>query len=272
MDIQTETKWHPLLSDPSDSRRPKPRETGRTMIMDKGLGPNAFQDLLSTSGPYIDLIKFGFGTSPLYPIPMLKAKIASAKAHGIGAFPGGTLLEAAVRLDVTDAFFRSALELGFDAIEVSDGTIDLDRQTRDALVREAGEYGFRVFTEYGKKLTGSRISLDDLCLTAERDLQCGAEAVTIEARESGVGVGLFDEDGKCREEELQQIVRRFPDADRLMWEAPQKEQQALLLRTLGPDVNLGNVSPQDAFSLETLRRGLRSDTFALHRMIAHYEI
>ncbi|MCC3373380.1 phosphosulfolactate synthase [Cohnella sp. REN36] len=272
MDIQIESQWHPLLSDPSESRRPKPREAGRTMVMDKGLGPNAFEDLLTTASPYIDLIKFGFGTSPLYPLPMLREKIASAQKHGIATFPGGTLLEAAVRLDVIDAFFRSALELGFDAVEVSDGTIAMDRRTRDALIRQAGQYGFRVFTEYGKKLSGSRISLDDLCRTAERDLLCGAEAVTVEARESGVGVGLFDEEGNCREEELREIVRRIPDTARLMWEAPQKEQQAHLLRTLGSDVNLGNVSPQDAFALETLRRGLRSDTFGMHPIVADYEI
>ncbi|MBN2984455.1 phosphosulfolactate synthase [Cohnella algarum] len=264
--------WHPRLTDPSDSREVKPRTSGLTMVIDKGLGPHAFQDLLTTSSGYFDLLKFGFGTSSLYPSPLLREKLAQAKNAGIAAFPGGTLLEAAFRLRVVPDFFRSVLELGFDGVEISDGTVHLKRSERDELIREAGLLGLRVFTEYGKKTHGARLDIDDLCRTFERDLNCGAELVTVEARESGQGVGLFDDDGACREDELELVLKRIPDRTKLMWEAPQKDQQAALLRIVGPDVNLGNVQPQEAFALETMRRGLRSDTFGLHRVISDYVI
>jgi len=264
--------WHPILTDPSDSRGAKPRVSGLTMVIDKGLGPNAFYDLLATSADYVDLIKFGFGTSSLYPAPLLREKIAQAKKAGIAAFPGGTLLEAAFRHDVVSDFFGSVMGLGFDGVELSDGTIPLTRAQRDELIREARSLGLRVFTEYGKKTRGSRLDIDDLCRTAERDLRLGAELVTVEARESGNGVGLFDDRGECREEELRLLLKRLPDPTKILWEAPQKDQQAALLRIVGPGANLGNIHPQEAFALETMRRGLRSDTFCLHRTIADYVI
>jgi len=272
MEIKIGASWPAVLEDPSESRTFKPRNAGLTMVIDKGLGPNAYADLLASAAPYIDFIKIGFGTSPLYPIPLLQEKIKLARQAGVAVFPGGTLLEAAVRLNVEDKFFDTVLDLGFDGIEVSDGTIELSRKKRDGLIREATQRGLRVFTEYGKKASGSRVVLDDLRRTAESDLSCGAEMVTVEARESGLGVGLFDESGGCRQDELETLVHKLPFAKNLMWEAPRKNQQVDLLLVLGSEANLGNIPPQEAIPLETLRRGLRSDTFGLHRAISDYMI
>jgi phosphosulfolactate synthase len=272
MDTKIGAAWPAVLTDPSERRSAKPRTSGLTMIIDKGMGAAAFADLLALAGDYIDLVKFGFGTAPLHPLPVLREKIAAARSHGIATFPGGTLLEAAVRHRAEKGFFDMAQELGFDAVEVSDGTIELERQTRDRLIRQAGLLGLRVFTEYGKKTPGSRIDPDDLIRTFEEDCNCGAELVTVEARESGVGVGLFDEKGDCREEELDELLRRLPDPGRVLWEAPHKNQQVALLIRAGTEVNLGNVPPSEAMALETMRRGLRSDTFGLHRSVIDYEI
>ncbi|GIO11820.1 phosphosulfolactate synthase [Cohnella xylanilytica] len=272
MEINTDTSWPQALKDPSDRRAGKPRSSGMTMVIDKGLGALAFADLLAASGDSIDFVKFGFGTSTLYPMPVLRDKIALAQKHGIAVFPGGTLLEAAVRLDVERDFWNVVLELGFDGVEISDGTIELSRRKRDNLIREATQRGLRAFTEYGKKTPGSRIVLDDLRRTIDADCACGAELVTVEARESGVGVGLYDEKGSCREDELRLLQQAVPEANRLMWEAPQKDQQVALLTILGPEANLGNIAPQEVMSLEAMRRGLRSDTFSLHRVVSHYMI
>src|SRR5690606_34324739 len=114
------------------------------------------------------------------------------------------------------------------------------------------------FTEYGKKLSGSRIDAMAFAETAEKDWQAGAELVIVEARESGVGVGLFDERGACREQELQDLLRIVPNRERILWEAPLKEQQVSLIKAIGPEVNLGNIPVQDVMALETMRRGLRS--------------
>ena len=260
------SEWPEILTDPSGRREAKPRTKGRTMVLDKGLGIQAFEDLLELGGEYIDIVKFGFGTSPLYPIPLLRRKIELATANGITVIPGGTLLETAVRLDVVPGFFRQTLALGFTGVEISDGTISMDRETRDELIRDARSLGLQVFTEYGKKLFGSRIDVDAFVATAERDLACGADLVTVEARDSGKGVGLFDENGDCRKDELARLKNAVNDARRIMWEAPLMEQQVALIRALGPDVNIGNVPPQEVIALETMRRGLRSDTFDLQQV------
>lgn len=268
----TRSLWHPQLADPSARRSLKPRRAGLSMVIDKGLGLHAFEDLLVTAGAYVDIIKFGFGTSPLYSSAVLRKKIELARQYGVTVLPGGTLLEAAVRQDVVPSFFRSVLALGFDAVEVSDGTIELNRQLRNELIRTARELGLRVFTEYGKKQAGTRLDVEELRRTAELDWNMGADLVTVEARESGTGVGLFDEQGACREQDLDTIRRAFPDHRRLLWEAPRREQQVALLRTFGPDVNLGNVPVHEMLALEAMRRGLRSDTFGLQQIVPEYVI
>ncbi len=210
--------WSPELYDPSGIRKATEPETvncsasraegrGQTMVIDKGLGRNAFVDLIEIAADYIDCVKFGFGTAPLYNTELLLYKIKLAKKNSIMVMPGGTLLETAVQQDVVPAFFDTICSLGFNGIEVSDGTIELSRSKRTELIQEGRKRGLRVVTEYGKKLSGSLIDATLLAITAEGDWEAGAELVTIEARESGVGVGLFDADGECREEVLETILR-----------------------------------------------------------------
>ncbi|RAP76494.1 phosphosulfolactate synthase [Paenibacillus montanisoli] len=264
--------WPAALNDPSGQRdmssRPEfgqnaHRITGRgkTMVIDKGLGRHAFSDLLETAGGYIDCIKLGFGTAPLYPTDLLLSKIELAKRCGLLIMPGGTLLEAAVQQDVVPAFFHTACRLGFNGVEVSDGTIELSRKRRTELIQEGIKHGLQVVTEYGKKLSGSLVDIKELVATAEADWQSGAQMVTIEARESGTDVGLFDRNGECPRSVLEAVSHSLGDISRIMWETPLKSQQVLLLQTFGAEVNLGNIQPAEALALETMRRGLRSDTF-----------
>lgn len=273
--------WPEALHDPSGQRRQSERssleksaspKTGRglTMVIDKGLGRHSFTDLLETAGGYIDCIKFGFGTAPLYPTDLLLSKIELAKRYGLTVMPGGTLLEAAIKQNVVPAFFNTVCRLGFNGIEVSDGTIEVSRSRRTELIREGIKLGLRVVTEYGKKLSGSLIDATSLAVTVDEDLAEGAELVTVEARESGKGVGLFDERGDCSEDVLESVTRMLGDCSRIMWETPLKHQQVLMIQTFGSDVNLGNIPPSDVLSLETLRRGLRSDTFHFGDTVAPF--
>ncbi|MNI96235.1 Phosphosulfolactate synthase [compost metagenome] len=78
-------------------------------------------------------------------------------------------------------------------------------------------------------------------------------------------MGVFDENGKCRDAEVQAVLEGVPSPYLLLWEAPQKSQQVHLIKWLGADINLGNIAPQDVIALEALRRGLRSDTFGLQQ-------
>jgi phosphosulfolactate synthase len=261
METLKQTLWHPTLLDPTGRREEKPRISGKTMVIDKGLGWNGFADLLETAASHVDMIKIGFGTSPLYPHHVIKQKIEAAKARKISVYPGGTFLEVAVANDLVDEYFETVLELGFTGVEVSDGTIDLDRNTRSRLILKGLDAGLTVYTEYGKKCWGSLIELKSLIQTVTMDIRLGADLVTIEGRESGMGVGIFDENGGCKDEQIREVLDHIPNRHLLLWEAPQKSQQVHLIRMLGPEINLGNISAQDILALEALRRGLRSDTF-----------
>lgn len=263
--------WPTELSDPCGFRKPSVLDStnethhvtsrGHTMVIDKGLGRNSFMDLMETGSNYIDCVKFGFGTAPLYNTELLLYKINLAKLHGVTVMPGGTLLETAVQQDVVPDFFNTICNLGFNGVEVSDGTIELSRAKRTELIQEGKKYGLKVFTEYGKKMSGSLIDAAVLADTLEDDLKAGAELLTIEARESGMGVGVFDEHGECQLNLLDDVLKFVTDLDKLIWEAPLKSQQVLFLNKFGPNANVGNIFPGDILSLETLRRGLRQDTF-----------
>ncbi|CAN7709789.1 phosphosulfolactate synthase [Paenibacillus sp. LjRoot56] len=262
MEVTSQLKWNPVLADPTGKRQLKPRTLGKTMVMDKGLGMLAFQDLLQTSSSHVDMIKLGFGTSPLYPQSVLRSKINLAKENNILIYPGGTFLEVAVTQNAVDSFFDMILALGFNGVEISDGTIQMDRRQRNKLITRGLDEGLEVVTEYGKKGWGSSIELTELIDTVLIDSELGASLVTIEARESGMGVGIFDGEGKCKDEELHSVLASI-SGHKLLWEAPQKSQQVHLINSLGPDIHLGNISPDEVIALEALRRGLRSDTLSL---------
>lgn len=264
--------WHPLLLDPSGERTSKPRQTGKTMIIDKGLGLHAFEDLLQTVGEYIDIVKLGFGTSPLYPTEVLRQKAEMAKTYNICFIPGGTFLEIAVQQDIVPSFFHMVKQLGFTGVEVSDGSISLSRRQRSDLIVRGREEGFVVFSEYGKKLSGSGIDMEALIETVYEDREHGSEFLTIEGRESGIDVGIYDKQGECVQESFRNIVSQIPHMDWIMWEAPLKSQQLFMLKELGSNVNLGNIAPQDVMTLEALRRGLRSDTFVTKLQVYDYVI
>ncbi|MEK8132754.1 phosphosulfolactate synthase [Paenibacillus filicis] len=266
MEVSTPLQWQPRLGDPTGLRSGKPRTTGKTMVIDKGLGLHALEDLLQTAGRHMDMLKIGFGTSPLYDTSLLRKKIEMVKAHDILIYPGGTFLEVAIVQQSVDHYMDMLAYLGFTGIEVSDGTIEVPRSLRSELILRGRDAGLTVITEYGKKGWGSAIELEELVETAVIDAELGAELVTIEGRESGKGVGIYDESGGCKDEELERVLSQVPHPGMLLWEAPHKDQQVHLLQRIGSHIHLGNILPSDVISLEALRRGLRSDTLALERL------
>jgi phosphosulfolactate synthase len=228
MELTIQTGWHPLLTDPIGMRTKKPRTSGKTMIIDKGLGLHAFEDLLQTSSDYVDMIKLGFGTSALYSNHVLRRKIQLAKSYEVQIFPGGTFLEVAVSQGVVDLFYETVHNLGFTGIEVSDGTIEINRSLRNELILRGLESELTVFTEYGKKCWGSRIEIEDLMETIHLDIEYGASMVIVEGRESGAGVGIYNEKGECRDEEVQEVYEKISNPSLILWEAPLKSQQVYL--------------------------------------------
>lgn len=241
----------------------KPRQHGCTMLLDKRLGLLETCDLLELACDYIDIIKLTFGTSALYPERILRDKIQLIRLYGIDVYPGGTLFEIACWQGRLGAFLERAAELGFTGVEISDGTIPLSTQERRQAVRQAKSMGFKVVTEVGKK-NGAPISIMRMQQIIADDLEQGADKVIIEGRESGRGVGVYDHVGGVKEREIEALMHGLPSLEPyLIWEAPLKHQQVSLIKRFGPNVNLGNVAPEESLALEALRCGLRCDTLEL---------
>jgi len=239
----------------------KPRGIGLTSVLDKGIGPGQARDGLAIAGEWIDVVKLGWGTARLTPGSTLREKVEIYRAGGIGVCSGGTFLEIAFAQNRVQDFLRSARELGLTMVEVSNGVHPMSDADKLALIAKARSAGFTVWSEVGKKDPDedARIGIDDRCASIVQELEAGAEKVILEARESGT-VGIYDRAGQPAAEMIQRIVERV-GRDKLVFEAPHKDQQLWMIRTLGRDVNLGNIALDDALALATLRTGLRGDTF-----------
>lgn len=252
--------WEDCIEPPVPGRSEKPRKTGITMILDKGLGLNATSDLMETASAYVDIVKFSFGTSAFYSREVCEKKARLMRDADVFVMPGGTFLEVAVWQGKYDAYLERAQELGFNAIEVSDGTIEIDADMRATAIKKAVDAGFLVLTEVGKKDPTEEIPISVMHDQIARDLELGAFKVIVEAREAGKGVGIFDKDGKVKEDDVTEIITGVDNPDFLLWEAPIKNQQQFLIMKLGTNVSLGNIPPGDILALEALRQGLRGDT------------
>ena len=245
---------------PVPGRTVKPRTEGITMIIDKGLGLGATQDLLESAADVIDFIKLTFGTSAFLDIDYLAEKVEMIKERDIWICPGGTFLEVSVWQGAYPRYLKRCKELGFNAIEVSDGTIEIDMKTRADCIKRAVDMDFMVVSEVGKKDPNEKVAMAQMHEEIAADLKNGAFKVIVEAREAGKGVGIYDKEGKPKSDEIDAIIKGVTNITKLEWEAPIKDQQQFLILRFGPNVSLGNVPPEDILALEALRQGLRGDT------------
>ncbi|MCI0709251.1 MAG: phosphosulfolactate synthase [Chloroflexi bacterium] len=241
----------------------KPRLRGITMILDRCQGLVATEDLLRMCGAYLDHIKLSFGTSALLTEDFLRRKIDLVRSHNVDIYPGGTLMELALVQGCFSDYLQRAKELGFTTLEISDGTITIPRRVRDDAIKRTLDAGFLVITEVGKKDPAANIPPAQMAEEIAADLALGANHVIIEARESGMGIGIYDQSGRIRMDIATAILEGLnPDQhDSIIWEAPHQKQQAELIIQLGTNVSLGNVRPRDVLGLEALRCGLRFETF-----------
>jgi len=242
-------------------RTTKPRKNGITMMLDKGMGLNALKDLMEVSGEYIDLAKFGWGTSALHDRNLIKEKTEMYLSYDVNPYPGGTLFELAFMKNKFTEFLDEAEKLGFKAIEISDGSTNISLEDRLEMISKVKENGFLVITEVGKKnpVEDHKLDIDNRVDIINSDLNAGADRVLIEAREGGKDLGIYDECGEVKEDELESLIKHA-NMNKLIWEAPLKNQQAYLILKFGANVNLGNIAPEEITALETMRRGLRGDT------------
>jgi len=251
------------LDQAMDRRYARPRTVGISMVIDSGLGLAATEDLLGIAAAHIDHWKFGFGTSALVPLAILSRKLECLAAEDIITYPGGTLLEAAIMQQHCRFFMRRAKALGFRAVEVSDGTIELPKDRRRRVIACAIDAGLSVLSEVGSKDPTRQPEPEALAEQAALDIAWGSRWVVVEGRESGEGIGVYDRHGGVKQDYLETIVRHLGEhANRLIWEAPKKSQQAYLIQRFGANVGLGNIEPGQVIALEALRSGLRFESLS----------
>ena len=228
-------------------------EGGLTHVLDKGLGPRAWEDVLETSGLYIDVVKLGWGTA--FVTANLRKKLDVLREKRVVV--GGTFFEAVWATGQLDRYKQWLADLGLDHVEISDGAVEIPREEKLALIAELAR-DFTVLSEVGSKDSSVEFSSDDWTQWLREELDAGAWKVITEARE-GASSGIFTSDGAMRTELVEEIGSAV-DLDDVIFEAPTKAAQVWFVKRFGPTVNLGNIPPEEVIPLETLRRGLRADT------------
>jgi phosphosulfolactate synthase len=237
-------------------RSTKPRESGLTMVMDKGLSCREAEDFLEVAADKTDILKLGFGTSAV--TPTLQRKIDIYREANIPIYFGGTLFEAYVIRGQFDDYKRLLDKFKMTHAEVSDGSIEISEEEKCGYIRSLAK-DFTVLSEVGSKDAEKIIPPYKWIAMMKAEIEAGAWKVIAEARESGT-VGIFRNTGEVRSGLIEEILQHIP-LDTILWEAPIKTQQVWFMKLYGHNVNLGNIAPSEVIPLETLRLGLRGDTF-----------
>jgi phosphosulfolactate synthase len=239
-------------------RTPQPRKNGVTVISDKGMSLAQAENLLSAASPYIDMVKLAYGTAIV--TPTIREKIKLYQSYNLPVFFGGILFEAFVIRKQFKDYRKLMDDFNISYLEVSDGAMNISHEQKCAYIREFSRVG-TVISEIGSK------DKDKEHITPpyqwirliKEELEAGSSYVIAEAKESGTE-GLYRDSGEVREGLVEEILTSIP-ADKMIWEAPEKDQQLYFIQLLGCNANLGNINPPEVIALETMRVGLRSDSF-----------
>jgi phosphosulfolactate synthase len=226
------------------------------MVMDKGLSVRQIEDFLEVAGPHTDIVKLGWSTS--YVTPNLEDKLKVYRDANIPVYFGGTLFEAFVIRNQFDDYRRVLDKYDMQYAEVSDGSITIPHEQKCEYISKLSEQ-VTVISEVGSKDAAKIFAPYKWISLMQAEIQAGSWKVIAEARESG-NVGLYRDSGEVRQGLVDEILTQIP-AETIIWEAPQKAQQVWFIKLIGSNINLGNIAPADVIPVETLRLGLRSDTF-----------
>lgn len=237
-------------------RTVKPRSNGMTMVMDKGLSTREVENFIEVAGSYVDIVKLGWATS--FVTPVLERKLEIYREAGIPVYFGGTLFEAFLIRDKYEDYKRVLDKYKMEWAEISDGSIILEHTKKCELIRDLKQH-VKVVSEVGSKDAANIMAPYQWIELMNAELEAGSQYVIAEARESG-NIGIYRDSGEVRQGLVQELLTKIP-SEKILWEAPQKAQQTWFIKLLGSNVNLGNIPPNEVIPLETLRLGLRSDTF-----------
>jgi phosphosulfolactate synthase len=234
----------------------KPRNHGLTMVMDKGLSLREVENFIEVAGPHTDIVKLGWATS--FVTPNLKEKLKLYSDADLPVYLGGTLFEAFVIRNQFDDYQRVLDDYGLKFAEISDGSIDIPHDMKCDYIRKLSQQ-VTVISEVGSKDAEKIFAPYKWIALMRAEIEAGSWKVIAEAREAG-NAGIYRETGEVRQGLIDEILTQIPE-EKIIWEAPQKSQQVWFIKLLGANVNLGNIAPAEVIPLETIRLGLRGDTF-----------
>ena len=239
-------------------RTSKARENGLTMMMDKGLSLRQAEDFLYSNHEHTDIIKLGFGTSII--TPNIAEKIKLYQNNGMLVYAGGTLFEAFAIRKQLDDYKKYMNHIGLEMVEISDGSMSMHHDIKCEIIADFSK-DFKVISEVGRKDASVEISIENWQNWMQKELSAGSWKVIAEAREGG-NIGICNDDREIKSELIDKIAKNII-VENIIWEAPKKEQQVWFIKKFGTNVNLGNIAFDEVIPLETLRLGLRGDTFNL---------
>jgi phosphosulfolactate synthase len=237
-------------------RTAKPRQNGLTMVMDKGLSLRQVEDFIEVSGGHTDIVKLGWTTS--FVSPNLKEKLKLYRAAGIPVYFGGTLFEAFVIRNQFEDYRKVLDQYEMEFVEVSDGSIEIPHEEKCEYIQKLSKQ-ITVISEVGSKDEKKIFAPYKWIKLMKAEIEAGSWKVIAEAREGG-NVGIYRDSGEVRQGLVDEILTQIP-SETIIWEAPQKAQQVWFIELIGANVNLGNIAPAEVIPLETIRLGLRGDTF-----------
>jgi phosphosulfolactate synthase len=237
-------------------RPPKPRNLGLTMVMDKGLSIREAEDFMSVGSEYTDFVKLGFGTSLI--TPGFEQKLKIYRSAGCIPYFGGTLFEAFVIRNMFDEYIEFIDKHEVNLVEVSDGSYEIEYKKKLEYISILSKR-VTVISEVGSKKKDIIYSPGEWVEMMKSELDAGSVKVIAEARESGT-IGIYNDDGSVNMPLIEEISKNVK-LENVLWEAPLKSQQAWFIKHFGANVNLGNIAPNEIIALESLRLGLRGDTF-----------
>jgi len=237
-------------------RPAKPRNEGFTMVMDKGLSLREAEDFAAVGSEYTDFVKLGFGTSVI--TPDVEKKIKVYHKAGMTVYLGGTLFEAFIIRGLFEEYVDLLRDYGIRMAEISDGSFEFDHTEKLEYIRKLSKE-FTIISEVGSKKKNVVYTPDQWVEMMKSELEAGSVKVIAEARESGT-IGIYNDDGSVNMDLIKAISAEI-GFNNVLWEAPQKSQQAWFILNFGANVNLGNIDPREIIALESLRLGLRGDTF-----------
>lgn len=239
-------------------RNAKPRTEGITMVMDKGLSVEEARHFMSVGHLYVDIVKLGFGTA--YVTPNLIEKLEIYRSFNVPVYFGGTLFEAFIIRNQFEDYIKVCEQFEITYMEVSDGSVDITHADKCNYISRLTKYG-TVLSEIGSKDANNIMPPYKWIELMHAELEAGSAYLITEARESG-NIGIYRGSGEVREGLVQEILTEIPQ-EKIIWEAPRKDQQLYFLELLSCNANLGNINPHEIIALETMRLGLRGDSFHL---------